>query len=343
MVLVLRDVFQSVVPRGMSTTLCLAPFLVHKVFWPPFFFIASKVKSPARKAEIFSLFAPFFLLTLLVIWICLLALSFALISFPLASKFGPALDSPLTAFYVSAASVLTVGASEFVAKTHDVRFLLLGGAFTGMIMTASVVSIVFALIGSIQDREVLVSLTSNVGGSPPSGIAILETYSRMHGRNCLPAFFDEWHHWCANVLETHKTYPILPYFRSNDPFTSWLTAVGAVLDSTALMLSMNPDMECFSARLTYLSGCRLLNEFAGIFSLKLVPQDELSDDEFHNLHLRMQVAGFSSNSEDVARSNFRILRQEYLAAHRALCEYLAVPVTPCSTEHAPQFPVIARA
>lgn len=343
MVLVLRDVFHSVVPRGMSTTLCIGPFLARRLFWPPFLFIASKIASPVRKAEILSLFAPFFLLILLIIWICLLTASLALISFPLASKYSPTLDSPLAAFYVSGASVLTIGVSEFVAKTNDVRFLLLGSALTGMIMTASLVSFMFALIASIQDREVLVSLTSSVGGSPPSGIAILETYSQMHGRKFLPALFDEWHHWCANVLETHKAYPILPYFRSNDPFTSWLTALGAALDSTALILSMEPDINCFSARMTYLMGSKLVNEFVHIFHLNLAPQKEISDDEFHSLYLRLQAAGFSSKSEEVARLNFRMLRQEYLGAHRALCEHLAMPVTPLSTENVPKLPLIANA
>ncbi len=342
MVLVLRDVFYSVIPRGMSTKFCIAPFLVHKIFWPPFIFIASKVASPAWKAEILSLFAPFFLLMLLIIWICLLATAFALISFPLALDYAPPLDSPLTAFYVSGASVLTLGASEFAAKTYEGKFLMLGSAFTGMIMTASLVSLMFTLIGSIQDREVLVWLTSNVGGSPPSGIAILESYSGIHGQKALPDFLDEWHHWCAIVLETHKTYPILPFFRSNDPFTSWLTALGAVLDSTSLLLSVDPDTDCFSARMTYQLGCTLVNELVRLYALNLDPQEEISDDAFHNLHLRLQSAGFSSNGEEVARSNFKALREEYLAAHRALCEYMAVPVTPSSTRNAFQFPQIAK-
>ena len=340
MFLVLRDVFNSVVPRGMSTRFCLAPFLLHKIFWPPFLYLASKISSPVWKAEVLSLFAPFVVLILLIIWICLLATAFGFIALALGLHFSPPVNSLLNAIYVSAASVLTIGTSEFLPKAEDVKFLLLGGALIGMLLTASVVSLMFALIGAIQPREALVSVLSTLGGSPPSGIAILETYSRMHGREVLPAFFDEWHHWCADVLETHKAYPILPYFRSNDPFTSWLTALGAVLDSIVLLLSSDPGKDCFSARMTYLIGCKLVNEFAAIYNLTLSEAEEISDEEFHQLYLRLQAAGYSSNSEEATKANFRLLRLEYLSAHSALCEYIAVAATPSNKENPARLPTL---
>jgi hypothetical protein len=202
-----------------------------------------------------------------------------------------------------------------------------------MIITASVVSLLFTLLGSIQRREVLVSLTTNIAGSPPSGIAMLETYFRMNGRTSLAGFYDDWHHWCADVLETHKAYPILPYFRSNDPFTSWLTALGAVLDSTALLLSVDKDVDCFSAKVTFEFGCRLMKELAQNWNLELSQLPESADDEFRGLYTRLRGAGYCSTEEEIAKANFALLRQQYLPAHRALCEYIAVPATPLCTEH----------
>lgn len=337
--LVLRDVFHSVVPRGMSTRFCIAPLLVHRIFCPPFFFIASRISSPVLKAEVLSLFAPCAMLLLLIVWILLLAAAFGFIALALSSHYSPPVNSLLSAFYVSATYVLTIGGtSEFLPKMDDVKFLMLGGALVGMLLTASVVSLMFALIAAIQPREALVSVISNLGGSPPSGIAILETHFRMHGSGSLSAFFDECHHWCADVLETHKAYPILPYFRSNDPLTSWLTALGAILDSTALLLSAAPDSAYFSARMTYLMGCKLVNEFAAIYNLASSKQKEISDEEFHQLYLRLQSAGYASNSEEATTANFRLLRCKYLAAHKALCEYLAVPATPTTDDSPSLFP-----
>ncbi|PWU03239.1 MAG: hypothetical protein C5B53_00740 [Candidatus Melainabacteria bacterium] len=328
MLLVLRDVIHSVVPRGMSTQFCLAPFLVRRVLWPPFSSLASRITSPHWKAEVLSLFAPTVLLLLLITWILLFTLSVGLIAWALASHFSPAINSPLNAFYVSAASVLTLGTSDFIARSADVKVLMLGDALMGIILTASLISLMFALIGAIQPREALVSMIANLGGSPPSGLAILETFSSMKGHAYMPAFFDECHHWCAEVLETHKSFPILPYFRSNDSLTSWITALGAVLDSISLMLGADPAGDHFSARMTYLIGCKLLNEFTAIFKLTLPEPDDISDDEFHQLYLGLQSAGYSANSEEAAKANFRLLRLRYIAAHRALCDYLVVPIPP---------------
>ncbi len=325
--LLLRDVFHSAVPRGMSMRFSIAPFLVRTILWAPFFYIASKVKSPIWKAEILGLFPPTAILTVLAAWTYSLIAGIGLISFSLASEYSPPLDSLHTAIYFTGSAVLTLGSSEYLPQTQGVRFLMVAGAFFGMILTASMVSLMFTLVSSIQRREVLVSLISSAAGSPPSGVALLETYSRMKGTEFLPAFFDECHHWCADVLETHLAFPILSYFRSNDPFTSWLTALGAVLDSIALMVSADPERDCFSARRTYQIGCKLMKEFVSLFKLTLSECEEIGDDEFHQLYLRLQSAGYVANSEEATRANFKLLRCGYLADYRALSQYLAVPVT----------------
>jgi hypothetical protein len=332
LIVVLVDVFQSVIPRGTSSRYRLAPFLVRKVFWPPFQLLASMAESPRWKAEVLGVFAPFVLLMLLTTWISLLISAFGLIAYALAPDYVPPLDSPLTAIYVSGASVLTLGASEFTTKATEGRFLMLLSAFFGMLITASVVSLMFALIGAIQRREVLVSVTTNIAGSPPSGVALLETISLMHGTNTMCSFYDEWHHWCADVHETHKAYPILPYFRGNDPLTSWLTTMGAVLDSTALLLCLNPDLQYFPAKMTYLFGCRMVQEYANLMGVVPETQREISGEEFHAVYMRLKAAHYCSNDEATAKANFNRLRGEYLGFHRALCKYIAVPMTPFSTE-----------
>jgi hypothetical protein len=94
------------------------------------------------------------------------------------------------------------------------------------------------------------------------------------------------------------------------------------------MLAAAPDKDCFSARMMYQIGCKLLSDFVAMFELTVSEQEAFSDAEFHQLYLRLQFAGYSSRSEDETKANFRILRLEYLGAHRVLCEYLAVPATP---------------
>ncbi len=327
--LVLRDVFYSVIPRRMSTRYCIAPILVSRILWRPFGVLASTISKPELRDEILGLFAPFALLALLIIWICLLTAGFGLISLGLSSHYSPPVNSLLDALYISAESVLVIGPSpDYALKTDVAKFIMISAASIGMLLTASVVSIMFGLNSAIHPREALVCVVSNLAGVPPSGIAILETFSRMHADESLDAFFDKCHYWSADVLESHIAFPILPYFRSNDTSTSWLTALGAVLDAIALLVSVDSGKHCFSARMTYQLGTKLVRDFAATFKVTAINQQEISDDEFHQLYVRLQLAGYSSKCEEEAKVNYRRLRLEYFPTHRALCEYLAVPTSP---------------
>jgi hypothetical protein len=326
---VLRDVFYSAIPRRMSTRYCIAPFLLDRILWRPFGVIASAISKPELRDEVLGLFAPFALLVLLIVWICFLTAGFALISLGLSSHYSPPMNSLFESLYVSAQSVLLIGASPYYAlKTHAAKFVMISAGLIGMLLTASVLSIMFGLNSAIHPREALVCVVSNLAGVPPSGIVLLETFSRMHAKESLDTFFDKCHYWCAEVLESHIAFPILPFFRSNDTCTSWLTSLGAVLEAIALLLSVDPGRHCFSARTTFHLGTKLVRDFAATFSVDALNQQEIGDDEFHQLYVRLQSAGYSSTCEEESKANFRQLRLEYFPTYSALCEYLAVPSSP---------------
>jgi hypothetical protein len=332
LVLVLRDVFQTIlVPRGKATNLRIGTALVRNILWPPYRWLAGKISAPIWKAEFLGMFAPFVLVILLMVWIALLDLGFGLILFALAKGMVPPIDSFASALYIAGANVLTLG-GDYVGKTTTVRFIMLAAALTGVIITASVVSLLFTLIGAVERREVLVSITGNIAGSPPSGIALLETYAFLNGRESLGGFYNDWQSWCADVLESHRAYPLLPYFYSTDAFTSWLTSLGAILDSIALLISTGTDCDLFAAKLTYQLGTRLVNELAENWNLGRSSLVEISDEEFHTLYLRLKEAKYTVSTEAMTKQEFVRLRHNYASAHQAICAYISVPQTPLVTE-----------
>lgn len=330
LVLVSRDILHSAIPRGMSTGLCLAPFLVHRVLWPPFSFLVRHISSSSVKAEVLSLFAPMALLVLLTCWILLFVLGFGLITLGLGSNYVPAVRSLLDACYISAGSILTIGpVSDFAPKTGAVKTLMLAATLGGMVLISSIISLMFGLLSALQPREAFVSIISSAGGSPPSGIVLLEQY-RGSADHDLRSLFEECHHWCADVLETHRSFPILPFFRSNDPLTSWLNVIGAVLDAIALLMSVAPEKEFISARMTYKLGCTLLREFLAIYKIRQDTPNPIGDDHFHQLYSRLEAMGYCTNEEDAARARYNFLRLDYAGAHEALSGYLISPVPPGS-------------
>jgi Ion channel len=331
--LVLRDVFQTVlVARGKATNLRIATALVRHVLWPPYCWLAAKISAPVWKAEFLGIFAPLSFVMLLMVWISLLILGFGLILLAHAKELSPPIDSFFSALYVAGSYVLTLGCGDYIGKTTPVRLIMLAAALTGVIITASVVSLLFTLIGSFQRREVLVSITCNIAGSPPSGIAILETHASPNGRQSLGSFYKDWHGWCADVLESHRAYPLLMFFYPTDAFTSWLTSLGAVLDSIALFISTEVDADLFAAGLTYHLGTRIVNDLAENFNLDKSSTADISDEDFHTLYLRLKEANYAVTIETVAKQKFVMMRQNYAPAHQAICAYISVPQTPLLTD-----------
>jgi len=336
----LREVFQAVlVPRGKAHTFRLLPLLLQKFFWPVFLFVASTVPSRIWRADLLGLFGPLGFVVLLLIWVSFLILGLGLILLAFPSEMTPPITSLSTALYVAGSSVLTLGCADYSGKTTIVRFLILAAAFTGLIITASVISLLFTLIGSLQRREVLVSILSKIAGSPPSGISILETYGEHGTGDALHDFYRDWYLWCADVLGSHRAYPALAYFRSTDADTSWLTALGAVLDSAALLLSTNSGQPYLSAKLTLESGKGLVDELATAWALKTSEAPDISDEEFDRAYQRLKKAGYSTAIDHEAKETFRRLRSQYTDTHRALCKYLAVPSTPFLSDY--RLPIIA--
>ena len=53
----------------------------------------------------------------------------------------------------------------------------------------------------------------------------------------LSQYLRDWESWSAQLMESHLSYPVLCYFRSQHDNQSWLAAFTAVLDVSALMIA----------------------------------------------------------------------------------------------------------
>jgi hypothetical protein len=83
-----------------------------------------------------------------------------------------------------------------------------------------------------------------------------------------PQLYSDWERWGADVMESHTTYPPLVRVRSPVALSSWVTALLAVLDSAALILTLSPSKApTVPARLCLRSGFLCLREIAATMRL----------------------------------------------------------------------------
>ena len=319
------DIFQSVVvPRPTRRSFRLAPFLLHGM-WPLWKWIALRFPSAKHRTAFLGIYAPLAVVMLLLAWGMALIFGYGLLFLALQSELHPRLNDLGGALYFAGTSLLTLGFGDIIATGGIARALALCAGASGLAIVSGVISMFFALYSSLGHREVLVTMLRNRAGSPPSGVTLLETYARLKMLEDLPGFLSAWEEWSTEVLIGSLAYPVLPYFRSAGPYESWVSALGALLDTATLIISCLEDGPAGPANLLYQSGCQLANDLKDYF--KIAPAQEEAGTpkrSFEAAYTRLKSAGFCLSDPEPAWVSFIELRSAYAEALHSLMKYWVV-------------------
>jgi hypothetical protein len=99
---------------------------------------------------------------------------------------------------------------------------------------ALVIGYLPVLYQGFSRREVNISLLDARAGSPPTAGELLVRQARdMAG---LEGLLRDWERWAAELMESHLSYPMLLFFRSQHEHQSWLGALTAILDASAICI-----------------------------------------------------------------------------------------------------------
>jgi hypothetical protein len=96
-----------------------------------------------------------------------------------------------------------------------------------------------------------ISLLDARAGSPPRAVELIRRLGEYDDLASLRPLLFEWERWCGELLESHLSYPQLAYFRSQHDNQSWLAALTAMLDVSALLLAGVADAPVGPARLVF--------------------------------------------------------------------------------------------
>ena len=323
---VLVDVFQTIVVPRPSPGRRLTRYIVRPS-WRLWRWLGESMKEQGLNRDgFYGLYAPGAAILGLIVWLALLVLGYGLIFFAIRGELDPAPANFGSAMYFAGTSILTLGYGDIVASGPLARGVSLVAAANGLGLVALVVTFLFSLFASYQRRERLVVTLSARAKAPPSAVTLLESYARLEMVDQLPALFAEWERWEAEVLDSHVAYPLLGYFRSSHDNVSWLSALGAVLDAAALVLTTIRGVPRGQAELTKRGGAHLVEDIANILGLE---GDGSSVDrgEFDEAYGRLGRAGYQLEDADVAWRNFERARRTYAGRLGALAAYWATPAT----------------
>jgi hypothetical protein len=325
-VYILNDVFQSVVvPRPTPARFRLTRWVVRPG-WRAWRALGLRA-SPGERERLLGVFAPLVVVVLLILWLSGLAFGFGLIFFGLRAQLHPLVSDFPTAFYFAGTSVLTIGFGDFVATSGIARVLALVAGGTGLGTIALAISFLFSLYASFQRREILIVTLDARAGAPPSGVTLLETVAKLGMIDDLPRLFGDWEKWAAEVLDSHLAYPVLAYFRSSHDNESWVSALGAVLDATTLLLTTCVDGPRGPAKMMFAMGTHLVEDLGRFFHIASDHDVGVERYEFDQARERLSAAGWSLLGSEESWIAFSRLRVQYAVALNNMAKWWAAPPT----------------
>ncbi|HEV2238501.1 MAG TPA: ion channel [Ktedonobacterales bacterium] len=243
--LVLWEAFETVVlPRRVSRRFRLTR-VYFRVTWRAWSAVARRVPSPERRELTLAIFGPLALLGLLAFWVILLIVAYALLLWGLGSPLtdaathAPDFGSDL---YFSGTTLLTLGLGDVAPHSGLARAVAVIEVGTGFALLALVIGYLPVLYQAFSRREQRISLLDAHAGSPPTAGALLLRHPPDRRARRLTRLLEEWESWAAELLETHLSYPVLAYYRSQHEDQSWATALAVILDACALVLACGSDL-----------------------------------------------------------------------------------------------------
>lgn len=327
-VLVLFDVFKSVIVPGIaSTNFRVAPFLLGKMMWPLYKGIALNRSLKNASNAMLETFGPLSFVVLVVVWLLILVSGYALLLFSFRSTIAPHIHDFGEAIYFAGASVLTIiGYGDVETAAPITRLVVLVGALSGLVLMALVISYLFTIQNWLQVREQTVNTLRSRAGSPSSGLVLLLRYKELNIVQTLGSSFLYWEGWAASILESHRAYPVLIYFRSTNRQESWLSAMGAMLDAASLLLTSVDDVVVGEADLFYWMSCTVVQDICEHLGVTGKDGVFLTKKEYLDGVSVLADVGFKMRTDERAWLQFSARRAGYMGNILALAEAFAMPV-----------------
>ncbi|HEV2426872.1 MAG TPA: hypothetical protein VGS61_01495, partial [Acidimicrobiales bacterium] len=212
---------------------------------------------------------------------------------------------------------------------------------TWVIVVALQIAYLPSLYSKYAHREGPVTILETRAGLPTWGPELLVRHHFLAVFDQLGPYYGEWERWAAEVSESHTTYPVLVYFRSSDPWLSWVIALLTVLDAAAIHMAVAPKGAPGEARLLLHTGFNVFNRVAA--SMGWPPPDAvgpetpvaIAEAEFASAVDILRRFGFPLECDAAAAWNdFRGWRVNYERSAYRLASYLTAPPAPWSgTRH----------
>ncbi len=329
---VLWEAFEAIIlPRRVTRRFRLTR-LYYRTSWRMWQVLARLSSSKKRREALLSYYGPLSLLMLFGVWATNLILGFALLHYGAGSGVNASGGASgfTTDLYLSGTTFFTLGLGDVTPRTPLARVLTVVESGMGFGFLAAVISYLPVIYQGFSRREVSISLLDSRAGSPPSAGELLRRHSYSDGQEALGQLLRDWERWSADLLESHLSYPVLAYFRSQHDNQSWLSSLTTILDTCALVM-MGLEGACErQAELTFAIARHSVVDLAQIFGSppRTMPHDRLPPHELARLRETLARHGMRLHDGTAADERLAELRGMYEPYVHSLARYLRIELPP---------------
>ncbi len=299
--------------------------------------LARLVPAGRRRHTFLSIFGPLILLVLFALWAGGLIAAFALLHWSIGTPVTGTDGDPLGYFYFSGTTFFTLGYGDLVPTGTAGRILSVAEAGLGFGFLACVISYLPVLYQAFSRREIAISLLDARAGSPPTAGELLRRMATDGGLATAGPLLAEWERWAAELLESHLSYPVLSYYRSQHDNQSWLGTLTAILDTSALLIAGVEGADGYQARLTFAMARHAAVDLALVFETPPVPPnpDRLAEGTCIRLWTSLREAGLPVRDGPAAARALAELRVLYEPFVNAMAAHFMLALPPWQSEHPP--------
>lgn len=326
---VLWDTFETIIlPRRVTRGFRITRSY-YRYFWAVWARIARWMPAGRVRQSYLSYFGPLSLLLLFAVWVAGLILSFGLLHWAAGSAVNTQGGSPgfLSDIYLSGTTFFTLGIGDVTPRSGLARLITVIESGTGFGILAIVISYLPVIYGAFSQREVNISLMDARAGSPPTAAELLRRHAGSEREDPLVSYLRDWEVWSAELMESHLSYPVVCFFRSQHSNQSWVASLTAILDATAFLSAYASGKIQWQAQLTFAIARHAVVDLAVVVTATPKPPeaDRLPDAARDHMRKLLAIAGLEIQGDE-GNEVLNRLRQAYEPYVNALSRLFFMPL-----------------
>jgi len=324
--LVLQDAFEvMLLPRRVQRKWRLMR-LYFRTTWHIWTRIARRFPAGAGREHFLSVYGALSMVLLFALWATGLIVAFGLIGWAVQTGDYSSIAEQI---YMSGVTFFTLGYGDVVPHSGAGRLAAVVEAGTGIGFIAIVIGYLPVLYQLFSQREAHVIQLDGRAGSPPTASTMLCRHAEAGGLAKLDELLREWEVWGSDLLESHLSYPMLVYYRSQHDNQSWLAALGVIMDTCSAILVGVETLGPLQARMTFTMARQVLVEMARSFAIPPSRYDggnRLGPEDYARMEAAFERAGLGWTAGENTRETLAALRATYEPLLDGLARHLLLPL-----------------